>query len=141
MKRILFLAALAMAFACNAFANTIAFVNMTNCSYTYHVVYVDPANPTLMRASTAIFVPPMTTISFPTPSSLPPGTALPAIVHYWGVRGWVNVSPTISANVGGSATLGFPLSVQVPSTPCWPQGNWVYFNGNSIGGNVVILIV
>ena len=140
MKRILFLAVFALALTWNARANTITFINMTNCSYTYHAVFVDPANPTIMLASNAIIVPPMTTLPFATPSSLPPGTTLPATVHYWGVRGWVNVSPTISANVGGSTVLGFPASVQVPPTPCWPQGNWVYFNGNTIGGNVVILI-
>lgn len=140
MKRLLSLVVFTLAFAWNAQANSIAFINMTNCTYTYHVVYVDPANPTVMLASAAILVPAMTTLSFPTPSSLPPGTALPAVVHYWGVRGWVNVSPTISANVGGPSPLGFPSSVQIPSTPCFPQGNWVYFNGNTTGGNVVILI-
>lgn len=140
MKRFLFMAIFALAFTWNARANTITFINMTNCSYTYHVVFVDPANPTFMLASSAIIVPPMTTLPFATPSSLPPGVALPATVYYYGVRGWVNVSPTISANVGGAAVLGFPASVIIPPTPCQPLGNSVYYNGNPMGGNVVILI-
>lgn len=139
MKKMLLLAALVFC-AFYSKANTFYFINMTGCTYTYHVVGVDPANPTVMFTSAPISVPPGTW-PYLTPSSLPGLSGLPATVHYYFVRGWVNSSPaTIAANVGNFPSLGFPTSTTIPPTNCHPQGNGVYFNGNSTGGNVVVLI-
>ena len=139
MKKMLLFAALVL---CGLYskANTLYFINMTGCTYTYHVTGVDPANPTVMFTSTPISVPPGTS-PYLTPSSLPGLSGLPATVHYYFVRGWVNSSPsTFPANVGNFPTWGFPTSTTIPPTNCQPQGNSVYFNGNSTGGNVVVLI-
>lgn len=139
MKKMLLLAALVLC-AFYSKANTFFFINLTGCTYTYHVAGVDPANPTVMFASSPISVPPGTW-SFPTPSSLPGLSGLPATVHYYFVRGWVNSLPSsFAANVGNFPSWGFPTSITIPPTSCQPQGNGVYFNGNSTGGNVVVLI-
>jgi hypothetical protein len=138
-EKILLLAVFAMACVLNSRANTITFINMTGCVYTYHVVGVDPATPTSMFASVPISIPPAAT-AFPVPSSLPGLSTLPATVYYYFVRGWVNASPTVAANVGNFPASGFPKAIVLPANNCHPQPSNISFNGNSTGGNVVVLI-
>lgn len=141
MKKLLLLAALAMGCAMTSKANTFSIYNMTSgCTFSYFVVATDPGNTTTTYTSTQINVPPGTT-TFSTPSSIPGYTGAPATVNYLFARGWVNGPPNISANVGNFPTQGFPTSQTLTSLGC-NGGNTtlVNWNGNSTGGNVVILI-
>jgi hypothetical protein len=139
MKKIFLMAALALGFAVNSQANTFTFINMTGCTYTYHVAGVDPVTSTMFTSS-PVSVPPGT-LAFPVPSSLPGVSPLSATVNYYYVRGWVNSSPmTVSANVGNFPTQGFPPNNTVPANNCHPQISNISFNGNSTGSNVVVLI-
>lgn len=141
MKKFFLSAFFAVACVLTSQANTFTFINLSACVYTYHVAGVDPANPNLVFASNPVNVPPGNTV-FNQPSDLPGLPSLPATVYYYFVRGWVNASPvSYSANVGNFPTQGFPTSNTVPALPCNSNnGNTITWNGNSTGGNVVVLI-
>lgn len=128
-----------MACAFGSQANTFTFINLSGCVYTYHVAGADPATPNTVFASQPVTVPPGTT-AFNQPSDLPGMASLPATVYYYFVRGWVNATPTsYSANVGSYP--GFTSPVTVPALPCNSNaGSTVNWNGNTTGGNVVVLI-
>jgi hypothetical protein len=77
---------------------------------------------------------------FPTPSSLPGLTTLPATVDYHLVRGWVNATPGYTANAGDGTSSSFITPVSTPAIPCNNnQGSNISWNASN--GNIVVPIL
>jgi hypothetical protein len=138
MKKIFLMAALAVGCVLNSQANTFTFLNLSGCTFTYHVAGDNPSTPGIGFASSPITVPPGNMV-FPTPSSLPGLATLPATVNYHMVRGWVNSTPTYTANAGDGTVPSFTTPVSIPSLPCNnSQGGSVSWNASN--GNIVVLM-
>ena len=139
MKKILLIAVTLVSLAFNSQANSITFINMTGCTYSLEIAGVDQASSAFF-ASPIITIP-LGTVTYPTPSSIPGLSGLSAVANFWYVKGWVNSTPSNGFAVG-NLPVGIPTSAILPATACYPQGgNGIYFNGNSTGGNVVVLIM
>lgn len=139
MKKIILIAIALAGLTINSQANSFTYINMTGCTYTLEIAGVDQATSTFF-SSPFTLVPVGTTV-YSTPSSIPGLPWLSGTVNFHYVKGWINSTPGVSFVVGNlPATV--TTSTVLPATTCYPQGgNTVYFNGNSTGGNVVVLIM
>lgn len=136
MKRILLSAVIALGFGVTCQANTFTILNMTGCTTSVEIRGVDPVT-SLGFSSTPITAPPGT-IAYPTPSSIPGLSTLSGTVNFYYAKGYI-----VSAAAGyavGNLPVGMLPSATLPSVPCQVQGISVFFNGNSTGGNVVLLL-
>lgn len=136
MKRIILFAIVALGLGFTCQANTFTIINMTGCTTSLEIRGVNPLT-SLMFSSTPITAPPGT-ITYPAPSAIPGLSTLPATVYFYYAKGYI-VSATAGYAVGNLPAGMVPNAV-LPSVPCQVQGINVSFNGNSTGGNVVLLL-
>lgn len=139
MKKLLLSAVTMVGLALNSQANTITFINTTACTYSLEIAGVDQGTSSFFASP--IIVIPVGTTAYPTPSSIPGLPTLSGTVNFHYVKGWVNSTPGNGFAVG-NLPVGIQTSAILPASACYPQGgNGIYFNGNSTGGNVVVLIM
>lgn len=137
MKRIILAAVLTIGFGLTSRANSFTIINMTGCTTSLEIRGVNPLT-SLMFSSTAITALPGT-VTFPVPSSIPGLSTMPGTVNFYYAKGGI-----LSTSFGyavGNLPAGMLPSASIPSTPCQQAGINIFFNGNSTGGNVVLLLM